>query len=251
MTFDERVRAVEDSLNETDDPLLLYIRENREEIQNLTIQKMSQKLFVAPNSIMRFAKKLGYSGFAELKFSIQSELHPRPREETTGRQLMDMLPKTVVRTLDIIDQNQLRAAAELIHQAGSCILAGVGDSNIYCELLGKNLRCVDCNVQYYTQIHDMIYAVEHASAKDLLIVISARGENKRLVELAANAKKKGMHTISITHMKANPLASISDCALYFWGEHRTVQGYNVTDRIGLMLVIRLLSEMYWKNYSFS
>ena len=188
MTFDDRVRAVEDSLNETDDALLLYIRENREEILNLTIQKMSQKLFIAPNSIMRFAKKLGYSGFAELKFSIQSELHPR--EETTGRQLMDMLPKTVVRTLDIIDQNQLKIAAELIHQAGSCILAGVGDSNIYCELLGKNLRCVDCNVQYYTQIHDMIYAVDHASARDLLIVISARGENKRLVDLAANAKRK-------------------------------------------------------------
>ena len=30
-----------------------------------------------------------------------------------------------------------------------------------------------------------------------------------------------------------------------------MQGYNVTDRIGLMLVIRLLSETYWKNYSFS
>lgn len=249
MTFDERVRAVEDSLNETDDALLLYIRENREDIMSLTIQKMSQKLFIAPNSIMRFAKKLGYSGFAELKFSIQSELHPR--EETTVRQLMDMMPKTVVKTLDIIDQNQLQTAAQLIHQAHSCILAGVGDSNIYCELLGKNLRCVDCNVQYYTQIHDMIYAVDHAAMQDLLIVISARGENKRLVELAHTAKKKGMHTISITHMKSNPLASSSDCALYFWGEHRTVQGYNVTDRLGLMLVIRLLSEIYWKNYSFS
>lgn len=249
MTFEERVQAVEDSLNETDDALLLYIREHREEVLNLTIQKMSQRLFVAPNSIMRFAKKLGYSGFAELKFSIQSELHPR--EETLGRQMMDMLPNSVVKTLDLIDTNQLQVAAELIHQARSCILAGVGDSNIYCELLGKNLRCVDCNVQYYTQIHDMIYAVDHADARDLLVIISARGENQRLVNMAKSAKARGLSTISITHMKNNPLVSVCDCNLYFWGEHRMMQGYNVTDRIGLMLVIRLLSETYWKDYSFS
>lgn len=247
MTFEERVRAVEDSLNETDDALLLYIRENRQEILSLTIQKIASKLFIAPNSIMRFAKKLGYSGFAELKFSIQSELHPR--EATPGRQLMDMLPNNVVKTLDIIEPGQLEKAAEMIHQARCCILAGVGDSNPYCELLGKNLRCVDCNVQYYTQIHDMIYAVEHAGEQDALVVISARGENPRLVELTRNAKSRGLRTISITHMKPNPLAAAAHCNLYFWGENRTVQGYNVTDRIGLMLVIRLLSEIYWKNYS--
>lgn len=247
MTFDERVRAVEDSLNETDDALLLYIRENREEILGLTIQKIASKLFIAPTSIMRFAKKLGYSGFAELKFSIQSELHPR--EATPGRQLMDMLPNNVVKTLDIIDPKQLEKASAMIHEAKGCILAGVGDSNPYCELLGKNLRCVDCNVQYYTQIHDMIYAVEHGAAEDLLIVISARGENERLVNLTKTAKKMGMRTISITHMKPNPLAAAAHCNLYFWGEHRTVQGYNVTDRIGLMLLIRLLSETYWRTYS--
>lgn len=247
MTFDERVRAVEDSLNETDDALLLYIRENREEILGLTIQKIASKLFIAPNSIMRFAKKLGYSGFAELKFSIQSELHPK--DATPGRQLMDMLPNNVVKTLDIIDPRQLELAADIIHRSNFCILAGVGDSTAYCELLGKNLRCVDCNVQYYTQIHDMIYAVEHAGPGGALVVISARGENPRLVELTKTAKKRDLRTISITHMKPNPLAAAAHCNLYFWGEHRTVQGYNVTDRIGLMLLIRLLSETYWKHYS--
>lgn len=249
MTFNERVNAKQDYLNETDDAILIYIREHMKEISTLTIQKMSQNLFVAPNSIMRFAKKLGYSGFSELKFAIQNEFHPSDKV-TLGRQLMDMLPGNIVKTLDLVDMEQVELAAKVIHESNCCILVGVGDSNYYCELLGKNLRCVDCNVQYHIQIHDMIYAVEHGKPEDVVLVISARGQNRRLVELAKRAKEKGMRTISITHMADNPLASVCDYNLYFWGENRMVQGYNVTDRIGLMILIRLISEIFWKKYSF-
>lgn len=249
MTFEERVNAKEEILNETDDIILIYIRENISQISSITIQKMSQKLFIAPNSIMRFAKKLGYSGFAELKFSIQNEQNPI--DITLGRQLMDMLPENIVKTMDIIDIKQIEIITNLLHMAKCCILVGVGDSNYFCELLGKNLRCMDCNVQYYTQIHDMIYAVEHGKKDDIALIISARGKNSRLIELAKKAKHKGMKVISITHMKKNPLTTVSDQNLYFWGEYKTIQGYNVTDRIGLMLLIRLISEIYWEKYSHS
>lgn len=250
MTFDQRVDAKQETLNETDDVILIYIREHITEISSLTIQRMSRDLFVAPNAVMRFSKKLGYSGFSELKFAIQNEYHPVD-SVTLGRQLMDMLPGNIVKTLDIIDMKQVEKVAKAIHQSHCCILAGVGDSNYYCELLGKNLRCVDCGVQYYTQIHDMVYSVEHGSRDDVVLIISARGQNPRLLDLAQKAKVKGMQTISITHMKENPLADLATYNLYFWGEHRTVQGYNVTDRIGLMVLIRIISEVFWKNYSFS
>lgn len=250
MTFGERVDAKQDLLNETDDTILIYIKEHMKEISFMTIQKMSQDLFVAPNTVMRFSKKLGYSGFSELKFAIQNEYHP-VNSVTLGRQLMDMLPGNIVKTLDIIDMTQVEAVAKAIHQSRCCILAGVGDSNYFCELLGKNLRCVDCSVQYFIQIHDMVYAVEHGSPEDIVLIISARGQNQRLLDLAQKAKAKGMQTISITHMKENPLAELATYQLYFWGEHRTVQGYNVTDRIGLMVLIRLISEIFWKKYSFT
>lgn len=246
MTFEERVKAKEEFLNETDDNILIYIRENISEVSSITIQKMSKNLFIAPNSIMRFAKKLGYSGFAELKFSIQNEQNPI--DITLGNQLMNMLPGNIVKTMDIIDIKQIEIVTNLLHVAKCCILIGVGDSNYFCELLGKNLRCVDCNVQYYTQIHDMIYAVEHGDKDDVVLIISARGENNRLVKLAKKARSKGMKVISITHMKENPLALVSTQNLYFWGEYKTIQEYNVTDRTGLMLLIRLISEMYWEKY---
>ena len=246
LTFQERVKIIEMNTNDTEDDIIEYLQKHREHIGQYSIQKIANELYIAPNAIMRLSKKLGYSGFAELKFALQNEM--KPQNKTLSRQLMEMLPANIVKTLDIIDEIQVEKIATVMRKAKCCIFAGVGDSNYFCDLLGRNLRCIDHNVQYHQHIHDMIYSVEHGSSEDVLVIISARGENDRLIDLARRARKKKMKVISITHMEENTLQKESDYHLYFWGENRTVQGYNVTDRTGLMVLIRLLSEAFWNGY---
>lgn len=247
MTFEERVILHEFQLNDTDDTIVDYIRAHREEIMKLPIHKIAADLYTVPNTVMRFSKKLGYSGFSELKYSIRAESSGEG-ERTIGSQLLSGLPANIVKTLDIMDASVIKKAAAMMNRARCCIFAGVGDSSYFCEMLGKNLRCLDRTVQYYQQIHDMFYAVRHGSREDLLIVISARGENERLLKMAGEAREMGLPVISITHFNENRLAKLADVNLFFWGEDREVNGYNVTDRSGLMMVIRLLSEEFWQNY---
>lgn len=248
MKFEERVLEHEFQLNDTDDDIVDYIRGHRQDIMKLSIQKIADDLYIAPNAVMRLSKKLEYSGFSELKFSIQNESQPKDSGMTISAQLLGQLPSNIVKTLDTIDVNILKKTASMMKRARCCIFAGVGDSTYFCEMLGKNLRCLDCSVQFYQQIHDMFYAVRHGGKDDMLIVISARGENNRLIDLAREAKETGMPVVSITHFYENRLADEADVNLYFWGEDREVQGYNVTDRSGLMVLVRLLSEEFWQGY---
>ena len=237
MNFEERVLRHEDQLNETDDDIVAYIRSHRQEIMKLSIQKIAADLFIAPNAVMRLSKKLEYSGFSELKFSVQNEGEPEGTGKTLSGRILGQLPSKI-----------LKKTAAMMKKARCCIFAGVGDSTYFCEMLGKNLRCLDCSVQFYQQIHDMFYAVRHGCRDDMLIIISARGENDRLIEMAGEAKAMGMPVVSITHFYENRLAKACDVNLYFWGEDREVQGYNVTDRSGLMVLVRLLSEEFWQGY---
>lgn len=248
MTFDERIYQYEFQMNDTDDEIVSYIQKNRANIIDFSIQKIAADLYIAPNSVMRLAKKLGYSGFSELKFSLQNEEKPGNEKQTLSSQLLGQLPMNIVKTLDTLDENILKKTVQKMYNARCCIFAGVGDSSYFCEIFGKNLRCLDVSVQYFTQIHDMFYAVRHGNAHDLLIVISARGINPRLLELSKEAHCLGMQVVSITHCYPNPLQQSSDINLYFWGEDREIQGYNVTDRSGLMVLIRLLSEEFWNRY---
>ncbi len=248
MNFSTRLLTYEFQLNDTDDDIADYIIKRKEDILKLSIQRIAQDLFVAPNAVMRFCKKLGYSGFSELKFSLINEMKPSGDNITISSQLLSQLPSNIVKTLDIVDTTSIKKVAGLIAEANCSIFAGVGDSSYFCEMLGKNLRCVECKVQYYQQVHDMFYAVRHGTKDDLLVVISARGSNDRLCQLIYEAKKVGMHVVSITHFCDNTLASAADDKLYFWGEFREVNGYNVTDRSGLMMLVRLLSEEFWLKF---
>lgn len=246
MDFENRVRLREMRFTDTEDDIADYIRKNKAVMKQVSIQKISADLYTSPNAVMRFAKKLGYSGFSELKIALSNDENKMVK--TLSRQLLETLPNNIVRTLDTIDDELLHRVAILMHQARCCIFAGVGDSTYFCEILGKNLRCLECNVQYYQQIHDMVYAVQHGNETDLLVVISARGMNQRLNELAALAKEKGMTVVSLTHCAKNALEEIADVNLYFWGEERIVGGYNVTDRSGLIVLVRLLSEAFWNLF---
>lgn len=248
MNFNERLSAHEFNLNDTDDDIAEYINKHKDSIMKLSIQKIAYDLFIAPNTIMRFSKKLGYSGFSELKYSLRQELNPIDSSITISSQLLSQLPMNIVKTLDIIDTASIQKVAKMMSVANCTILAGVGDSTYFCEMMGKNLRSVEYQVQYYQQMHDMFFAVRHATRKDLLVVISARGENSRLIELAKEASARDMPVVSITHFYDNSLANIANERLYFWGEDREVNRYNITDRSGLMMIVRLLSEEFWCKY---
>lgn len=248
MEFQQRILSHEFQLNDTDDLIIEFIKEHKRDILKLSIQKIAEELYLAPNSVMRLSKKLGYSGFSELKYALHNEEKPEDKEKLPVHQLMERLPKNIIKTLDTIEEDILKKASAMLKEADCCILAGVGDSYSYCEMMKNNLRCFDKNVNCSVHIHDMFYSVEHGRREDVLVVISARGENKRLLNLTKKAKEKGMKTISITHFDKNMLAAITDVQLYFWGEQRIVNGYNVTDRCGLTVLLRLLSEEFWNTY---
>lgn len=248
MDYRQRLLAHEFQLNDTDDLIVDYIHKNRSEIMNLSIRRIAEDLYLAPNAVMRFSKKIGYSGFSELKYALGNEGKPEDSKDTLVRQLMGQLPQNIVKTLDTIDQDAIRNVSKSLKEAECCILAGVGDSYQFCEMMKNNLRCFGKKVECDIHIHDMFYSVERGTDRDILLVISARGENERLLELTRLAAEKHMKTISITHFDKNPLAAMTDIQLYFWGEFRIVNGYNVTDRCGLMVLLRLLSEDFWNTY---
>ncbi len=245
MTFDERAYEHEFKLNDTDDLVIEYIQKNRENIQNISIHKIAEELYLSPNSIMRLAKKLGYSGFSELKFSIQNEETPN-ETYTVENRVLHKIPQNIVKTMDVIDDEIMKKFVVEMQNSHKTMFAGIGDSVYFCELLGRYLRCFDKRVEYFAQIHDIEYASRFYCENDLIIVISASGNVPRLVKLVNSVKRRNPDTkvFCITHYGKNSLSEVCDSQLCFWGEKRVVNGFNVTDRAGLAMLIRMLCETY-------
>ena len=61
------------SLSRPELNILKYAYENTDELMELSIQDLSNRVSYSPATVLRFCKKLGYSGFSEFKYALRAE----------------------------------------------------------------------------------------------------------------------------------------------------------------------------------
>lgn len=248
MNFQDRILLNELKFNDTDDQIIEYIRDNKNDFINQSIQKTAKALFTVPNTLVRFSRKIGYNGFSELKFALKQELENEDREQEVNKQISTAeIPETIVKTLELIDSETVDKVVRKIKDARKVMFLGIGDSIYFCEMFAKNIRCIGKRIEFFHHRHDMLYNVENCEPKDIYIALSVSGESKEIIEAVDKAKTRGAYVISITHLSENTLSKMSDINLFFWGPKQIINNYNATDRVGLMLLIRMISEKFWKD----
>ncbi|MFI3252130.1 MAG: MurR/RpiR family transcriptional regulator [bacterium] len=239
MNFDSRIYSNKFKLNDTDNIIIDYVKENSKEIVNMSIHQLSKDLFLSPNTIMRFCKKIGYSGFAEMKFSLNKT---QDESKTIVNKVLERLPSSVIRTIDIIDEEVLIHFVNKIVKANKILFVGVGDSSFQCELIGRSLKFVGINTEFYGHIHDMEYVASKLTPEDLVIFISGRGANERLLKIAKGLNKKGVPALAITKYGTNPLSELCDEQLCYWSEEKNYNDYMIVDRVGLSMLLQMIIE---------
>ena len=61
--------------------VLKYVYEHTESVLDLSIRELSERVSYSPATVLRFCKKLGYSGFAEFKYALRAA-----RRESGGQE---------------------------------------------------------------------------------------------------------------------------------------------------------------------
>lgn len=242
MHFEERVHKFEYKLNDTDDQIVEYIEKNKQDFVNQSIQSIAASLYTVPNTITRLSKKLGYDGFSHLKSSIKEEL------ESTKTPGEDSSYSFIQKTFELIDMERIETAAKMLHESKHVLFFGVGDSADFCEMMARNLRVVGKTTEHYIHRHEMLHMLEKMNQQDLLFLISLSGETPQVLEMAEKAKQREIPIISLTHFTRNSLQEAAAINLYCYAPKKTLNGYNITDRTPVMIVIQTLSQFYWDHF---
>lgn len=240
MYFEDRVHKFEYKLNDTDDQIIEFIMNNKKEMVHISIQALAAQLFTVPNTLTRLSKKLGYDGYSHLKNSIKEELQS---DDTLEK---DELHQNIQRTLSLLDPDKLAITVKMIQDAERVLFFGVGDSMPFCEMMVKNLKIAGKLTEFHAHRHDIMHEINHLKKDALLFFISLSGETPQVLELAKLCKEKQLRSISLTHFSRNSLQSLADVNLFCYSPRQTIDGYNITDKTPLMIIIRALSLHYWQ-----
>jgi len=182
---------------------------------------------VNTSTITRFAQKLGYSGYPDLKEYLQKlyrkaytphENYENFLKKYDNSSIVDLTYKqemeNIRQTLFMLDEKEIDIIIEKMEKANTIIIASIGASETlvdvfyyYLDALGKNyIPLKGFGISKKIEIMEI-------GEEDLFIGISFQRILREVRDSARFAKKLGATTVAITDSEINALSTICDYSL--------------------------------------
>ncbi len=212
----QEFRASEKKVAET-------VLKSPETVITKSITNLAEDSGVSEPTVTRFCRKLGLSGFMELKLSIARELpsgsylHENVSESDKLPVIFEKLFNSAIEalkeSLKLIDPEILQKAVDALLKAGRIEFYGVGGSAIVArDAYHKFFRLgIPCAV--HDDPHMQVMSAALLSKEDVVIAISHTGLTKDIVESIRIAQKAGATVIGICSSHKSQLSKASDITI--------------------------------------
>jgi len=217
-----RIASIYPQLSPLEKRIADYVEEYPFKVIYSLTEELAKICEVSTASITRFCRKLGYTGFKELKIVLAQEvgsLIPKITEsnqEKTFDYITQVLQQSIEgmkRTVSTLDKDMLDAAIQAIANARVVNIYGVGESYIVGENLQMKLQRLGIVANLYSNSFLQMISTASLRSGDVGIGISLSGCTQDTVDAIAFAAENGATTIAITNFSEFPLAEKADILL--------------------------------------
>ena len=215
------IKSCYSSMSKTEKRIADYIIENINSVSPMTITDLSAVSGASEATIVRFAKRIGCSGYQQLKVLLIKEEHHLANKSLDEKdtflsiysKISDDTYSSLLKTKASLNEESFRKAYELIMNHNYIFIVGVGNSYAVClDAYHKFLR-LGFNIIPIGDSHFQVISACKANENTLFIVVSHSGYTKDILDTVDIAKKHKAKIISVTGDKSSLLAKKSDVAL--------------------------------------
>ncbi len=210
-----------------------YFLENFERIPFLSVHEVAEATSRSVASVVRFAQRIRYSGFSELRDamagSLQNrignrEVFPMVRSKVQSADpLTDVANQDIQNineTLHMIERDDFRKAINLIQRSQRVFTMGLGISSLLSQILAYQLTQVGIDSRPFDHTYSsFVEQVLFLNENDLLLGLSFPPYSKETIDAAHFARKNKVKVISITNKKSAPITFESNFSLLVKSEN--------------------------------
>ncbi|SKC36838.1 MurR/RpiR family transcriptional regulator [Maledivibacter halophilus] len=256
-----KINESKQNFTQTEVKLSEYILSNVQEISNLSVQNLAELSNTSPATVIRFCKKLGYSGFQDFKIDLikyttnKEKSNLNVYEDITTKdninQVMQKLSfqniKVIEDTIKLLDGEAIQKAIDCIEQAERTYIYGVGASGLVAKDFQYKLMRIKKTVISYSDTHTQLALSANMEKGDVAIGISYSGRTLETYKAIEKANERGATTISITKYGKSPLSDIADINIYVAGGEQNIRVGAITSRIAQLTAIDVIFVGLAKN----
>lgn len=212
-----KIFEAEKKLRDSEKEIVKLLLEDPKENSQLSLDELSKKLFVSKSAIFRLCKKLGLSGYSELKFELMRV--SEQKEIDSNASLIERTSEIVNGTIKQFCNMNLEKFFDALDKAGTIYLYSTGwQQQSIAEYISREMFVVGKNSIVLPNAFDEIRRCgTWAKKDDILFIVTYSGNRQRLydelkkIQLVNNKIK----IVSFSRPGANKISSVADFSLFF------------------------------------
>lgn len=245
-----KINAVYKSLKSAEMKAVDYMLTHPMEFTNNTIVDLAAEAGCSEATIVRVARKLGFSGYVELKGALlrtkndldvlYEEISAEDNEIDVMRKVFQTSIQAIADTMNIIDVARYELAVKALKNSGKVLFVGAGDASTVAMSGYYKLGRIGIN-SIFSQDYDIqLISASQLKKGDVVIAISHSGRTKTVIDVVRAAKSEGATIISITNFPMSTLSKLSSISLITAAYVKNLIGEIMTKRIPALCIIESL-----------
>ena len=250
-----RINSYYDNLSKSDQAISNYLIKNMDSAAHLSIQDFAKNVQVSTATISRFAKKIGFDSFQDLKLAIHStekfksdnffsELSPRDSYKDILTKNFTSNTLSLNATLQLIDSNTLDEIMNVLLSAKTCGFFGVGGSNAVALIAYHKFLRMPLQTVYHQDFHYQQMVASKLTKNDCAFVISHTGKYKDTLKIVDILKNNQVPVIAITSFAHSALVKKSDLSLISIAEEISFRPEAVASTVSQISLLDAIFLMY-------
>jgi DNA-binding MurR/RpiR family transcriptional regulator len=217
--FDLLIKSKYDDLGNQEKKIASYLVGNQDIIVSTSVEDIAKATGVSQATVVRFCKRLGFSGMKEFKIFYQAGKLPAGNlkepatwddsDETIFNKVFTQAITTLEISFQTTPYQTLANIADCLWKATNIDVFGVGGSAIVASYFHNEFIRLGKRVNAYTDTYMIGQMSQDFQPTDVMIVVSRSGENSPLLKFAEKAMAAGTPIVAITNSAHSSLAHLA------------------------------------------
>lgn len=257
-----RILAAYDTLPNSERHIADYVLSHQSAVSDMTARDIAQASGSSAATMSRFVKSLGFSSFAQLRFTLARDAQDQPGRDLplASRFSLDRLDDAIDDMLSVKEQeltatannlkgDDLGRAVELIREADMTVFAGVGNTITVAQNAAFKLTQTGHRAMAPETSDGSALAALTLTERDVLVVISSSGYSKRLVQIIENAHDSGAPVVAVCGSPESQVGKRADILLQTASHDRMLTEGLRFGHIPEMFVVELITILLYYGSS--
>lgn len=194
-------------LNPNDLIIWRYIYQHKEQCLAMNIETLASLCNVSRSTVMRFAQKIGISGYSELKACLRLELDEAAMD--ASGELTRIVCDSNVKAIRYFQKQEYTRVCKLLFEAERIFVYGTGRAQrSAAEEFKRMMLSLNILIYLIPAEGELRKITRMMRPKDVFLVISKSGENEAVRTVLFEMDSKGIPTISLTRYGDSTIAKL-------------------------------------------